>query len=214
MRKAIVLMVVLAAASSAFAAIGDSWILPLDQGNLQGGGWTTYAGAGYAGADAYGANTIDGVRRAVWKTDTTTMPTSTELYTMEFFRPTTGASNWQPIESIFNGSAGESYPMEAGIPWAGAFGTNHQYIGAENGTAGSWKATGPGPHTPDSDLFGAGANGIYMWLKKGSWLYAKWDYGWAIDHTWSAVRLTQVTPEPVSALLMLLGLPLLRRKGR
>jgi hypothetical protein len=53
-----------------------------------------------------------------------------------------------------------------------------------------------------------------MWLKKGSWLYAKWDYGWDIDHTWSAIRLTQVTPEPASALLLLLGLPLLRRKAR
>jgi hypothetical protein len=211
MKKAIVLVAVLAAASSAFAAIGDSWILPLER---QGDGWTVYAGAGYGGADAYGANTMDGVRRALWKTNGTTMPTTTELYTIEFFVPTSGATNWQPIESQLNGVDGETYPMESGIPWAGMWGTNHQYIGAEAGTAGTWKATGSGPHTPESADYNAGANGTYMWLKNGSWLYAKWDYGWAIDHTWSAIRLTQVTPEPVSAMLLLLGLPLLRRKAR
>ena len=32
-----------------------------------------------------------------------------------------------------------------------------------------------------------------MWLTRNSWLYAKWDFTWSIDHTWSALRLTQVT---------------------
>ncbi|MEI6914584.1 MAG: PEP-CTERM sorting domain-containing protein [Armatimonadota bacterium] len=190
------------------AAPGDQTVLPLLRENLQGGGWTTYAGAGYLGADAYGANTADGVRRAIWK-----MPTNgavgTQLYSIEFFRPTAGASGWQPIESIINGSAGEIFPNDTAIPWIGAYGTNHQYIGAENGTPGDWTATGPGPHTPESAAFMSGPNGKYMWLHCGtnaSYLYAKWDYGWAIDHAWSAIRVTQVTPEPGSMLALGSGL--------
>ena len=47
---------------------------------------------------------------------------------------------------------------------------------------------------PDSDDYNAGPFGFYMWMKAGSWLYAKWDFGDAIDRSWSALRLTQVTP--------------------
>lgn len=39
-----------------------------------------------------------------------------------------------------------------------------------------------------------------MWLKSGSYLFAKWDFGFQIYNTWSALRLTQVTgvfPPPV-----------------
>ena len=53
-----------------------------------------------------------------------------------------------------------------------------------------------------------------MWLMKGSWMYAKWDFGWDITRCWSAIRLTQITPEPASALLLLLGAPLLLRRKR
>lgn len=192
---------------------GDQWILPLE---LQGGGWTTYPGAGYGGADAYGANTMDGVRRAYWKTSDPAgngMPSTTELYSIEWWRPTSGAVDWQPIESQFNGSAGETYPIEPNIPWVGAFGTNHQYIGAENGTPGAWVSTGPGPHTPETADYNSGANGTVMWLTHGSWLYAKWDFPWAINHTWSAIRLTQITPEPASLLLLGLGGLLLRKRN-
>jgi len=211
---AVALLAITATAASAY--VGQTWILPIER---QGDGWITYAGAGYGGADAYGANTIDGVRRAIWKTNGTTMPTSTELYTIKFFRPTAGNSGWHPIESQFKGVDGETYPVEAGIPWVGAYGTNHQYIGCENGTPGAWTATNFGPHAPESADFNAGANGNLMWLKNGSWLYAKWDYGWAIDHAWSAIELTQVTgaavPEPSSLLALLAGIPalaLIRRK--
>ncbi len=33
-----------------------------------------------------------------------------------------------------------------------------------------------------------------MWLTAGSWMYAKWDFGFTINRSWSALRLTQVTP--------------------
>lgn len=219
MKRALIMVVVLATATSVFAAAGEQWILPID--HLNGGGWIEHPGDGYGGTSAWEGNTMDGVRRVYWELSGlgslgNPVPGTTELYTLEWWRPLSGAANWQPIESQIKGVNGETFPMETLIPWDGAFGTNHEYIGAENGTAGSWVATGPGPHTPESAAQNAGANGIYMWLgghTSASWLYAKWDYGWAIDHTWSALRLTQVTPEPASALLLLLGLPLLRRRG-
>ena len=197
---------------------GDSWILPV--ANLQGGGWTTYTGAGYNGSDAYGAFGMDGVRRVYWKLDPgllsegtgNPMPGGLTLYTISWYRPTTGAADWQPIESQIGGSAGEIWPVDPLIPWAGMWGTSHEYIGADGGAGapGTWLATGPGPHTPESADFNAGPNGIYMWLNvagngdTSSWLYAKWDYGWNIGHTWSALMLTQV-PEPSFLALGLLG---------
>lgn len=213
MKHALVLVAVVLSTGAVFAAPGDQWILPI--ADRQGGGWTEHVGAGYGGESAWEGSGMDGVRRAYWKTDNTTMPTTTELYTIEYFVPTAGKNEWQPIESQFNGSAGEVYPVDPGIPWVGAYGTNHQYVGAyDPGTAGTWKATGAGPHTPEDATFNAGPNGIYMWLHRNSWLYVKWDFGWSIDNTVSAIRLTQITPEPVGLLLLLLGAPLLLRKGR
>lgn len=213
--KRVSILVLLVATGMAVAAPGDQWILPLERQNLQGDGWTEYAGAGYGGASAWEGAGGNGVRRAYWKTDGTTMPASTELYTIEFFAPTSGAGNWQPLESQFNGSAGETFPIEPGIPWVGAFGTNHQYSGGDfnAGNAGTWRPAN-GNHLPASADFNAANGGDYFWLKNGSWLYAKWDFPWDITRSWSALRLTQITPEPASALLLLLGAPLLRRKSR
>jgi len=222
MRKTLLALVAVGCmATVAMAVPGEQWILPIH--HLDGGGWTEYPGAGYGGTSAWGANTMDGVRRVYWQLSGTgslghPVPATTELYSIEWFRPTAGNAGWQPIESQIKGVDGETYPMESLIPWAGMWGTNHEYIGAENGTPGTWVAAGPGPHTPESADYNAGANGIYMWLggwQSPSWLYAKWDFGWPIDHTWSALRLTQITPEPISMLLFGLGgVALLRRKPR
>jgi hypothetical protein len=176
---------------------GDQWILPID--HTQGSGFTTQSGAGYNGTDALEASGMDGVRRVYWALSGLSVgtgnpvPTTTELYSIEWYEPTQGGIDWQPIESQFHGAAGETWPVDASIPWAGAYGANHQYIGANTAARGTWATTGPGPQAPASDDFNAGPNGIYLWLTSGSWLYAKWDFGWSIDHTWSALRLTQQT---------------------
>lgn len=219
MRKLFVVLAILGMAVPAFGAVGETWTLPIH--HRDGGGWTEYPGAGLSGTSAWGANTIDGTRRVYWELSGlgslgNAPNAGMELYTIEFYDPTAGGNAWQPIESQVRGVNGEVYPIDPLIPWDGAFGTNHQYIGSEGsaGTAGTWKSTGPGPQAPDSDAQNAGPGGIYMWLQSGSWLYAKWDYGWAIDRSWSAIRVSQVTPEPGSLLLLLLGAPLLRRKVR
>jgi hypothetical protein len=209
-------LVLFSTAATAVGAPGDQWILPI--ADLQGGGWIAHPGAGYGGQSAWEGSGMDGIRRVYWKTDDTTMPTTTELYTIDYFVPLDGPSSWQPIESQISGSAGETYPNDPKIPWVGVYGTNHEYIGAyDPGEAGSWHATGPGPHTPESADYGAGANGIYMWLHRGSWLYAKWDFGWPIDNTVSAIRLTQITgqvPEPGMLVLVGLGAASLALCGR
>lgn len=178
---------------------GDQWILLIDHVDVGSSGSTWFPGDGYNGTDAFEGWGWDAVRRVYWALNglsisNTVVPITTEQYTIEWFQ-TIDSSEWQPIESQFRGVDGEIYPKDPKIPWAGSYGTSHQYIGAEGiaGTPGTWTTTGPGPHTPNSTDYNAGDNGIYMWLTRGSWLYAKWDFGWSIRHTWSALRLTQVT---------------------
>ena len=185
-------------AGTALGYPGDQWILPID--HKDGSGYVGWAGAGYNGTTAYEVAGPDPVRRVYWamnglSVSNTVFPITTEQYTIEWFQPTFGATDWQPIESQFRGVDGEIYPNDPKIPWTGSFGTSHQYIGAEGiaGTPGNWTKTGPGPHTPNSASYNALDDGIYMWLTRGSWLYAKWDFTFSIDHTWSALRLTQVT---------------------
>ena len=194
-----VALIGLMTARTANAAPGDQWVLPID--HTDGSGFSVWSGEGYGGTDALEGAGQDPVRRIYWAlkgTSVTTsveFPTTTELYTIEWYQSSAGASDWQPLESQFSGSAGETWPNDPRIPWAGTAGTNHQYIGADGngGTPGEWTATGPGPHTPAAADFNASDAGVYMWLTQGSWIYAKWDFGWSIDHTWSALRLTQVT---------------------
>jgi hypothetical protein len=178
---------------------GDQWILPID--HKEGSGFVSWGGAGYDGTSAIEAAYPDPVKRVFWAlnglstTNNSPVPITTEQYTIEWFQPTYGETDWQPIESMFGGSAGENWPIDSRIPWVGAYNSNHQYIGAEGtaGAEGTWRPTGPGPHVPSSPNYNAGPDGMYMWLTRGSYLYAKWDFTWSTDHTWSALRLTQVT---------------------
>lgn len=135
------------------------------------------------------------------------VPTTTEQYTIEYFgtpQPD-GQDVYQPIESQFHGIEGEgnhgippwqstpSPTFDEHIPWIGQFSSNHQWIQTASNIAGQWRPTGPGPQVPNSADYYASDFGTRMWLTAGSWLYVKWDFGWEIDRSWSAIRLTQVT---------------------
>ena len=186
-------------ASMARGAPGDQWVLPVD--HRDGSGWLETPGEGYDGQSSWEGFGTDPVRRIYWALNGLSIgtshdvPTSTELYTIEWYRPASGGNDWQPIESQFHGIIGEQFPFDPSIPWAGEYGTSHQYIRASGGTPSTWVAAGPGPHTPEGSAYNClGDSGTFMWLTKGSWLYAKWDFTFQIDHTWSALRLTQITP--------------------
>ncbi len=212
MKKLFVFMAVLAvSASPALAGIGDWWVMPIDRIDNQ-GFFTTHAGAGLGGTDAYEGNGQDGVARIWWDTNNVSsssgaaMPATLESFTVEAWGPTAGALDWQPIQVQINGYNGPvNFPIDPEIPWAGQFGTNHEWIGG-GATAGQWSQHGPGPQTHD------GLAEVY--IKDGSVLYAKWDFGFPINRSWSAVRITQVTPEPTGALLLLAGAPLILRRKR
>lgn len=205
MRRVLILAIVLLVALSS-AAMAREWIGTL---SLQGDGWTTVSGAGYNGADAYRGTGWDGVRRGIWSFDFADMPTEAFQAYIYVYGPTGGAHNWQPVEVTFNGTAGDVWPIEPNIPWEGLWGTNHQYLGSDWNGNGSWTKAGPGPQSPES--------ADWVWVKKGSQLYVKWDFGWSIDNTISAVKLVEVNPvpEPASIVALLAGFPALaifRRK--
>ena len=123
----------LAISNISFADPGDTWVLEID--SRTGDGWTEIVGAGYGGTSAWEASGMDGTRRIYWELNALGIPTSTELYIIERYIPTAGTLNWQPIESQFGGEVGgEVYPIDPNIPWAGMWGTNHQYVGADTGT--------------------------------------------------------------------------------
>jgi hypothetical protein len=134
------------------------------------------------------------------------MPTTATLMNIYVYAPTGGLHGWQPVQVIINGAAGDTYPYEPNIPWGGQWGTNAQWQGSDWNVAGTWMKAGPGPQAP----------GDMVYVKKGCWLFVKWDFGWPISNTISAVKLDDgVIPEPSSFLALLAGFPaiaLLRRK--
>jgi hypothetical protein len=215
-RLSVVILVL--AASSSMAAKDDVWILGIDHIDNQ-ATFEERPGEGYSGPQSSGYPQFvgkswyqegpDPVARVYWQLSGNSIvngqptgnpvPTTTELYKIEFWGTSLyGRDDWQPIEGDFNGSApgdGEGL-MDSAIPWVGEYGTNHQWIAADKKTVGQFRAAGPGPHTPADSSFNAASNGSYMWLTANSWLYAKWNFGFSIGKSWSALRLTQITPLP------------------
>ena len=207
-RLGVGLAIVALSAAPILAAPGDQWILGIHHINNQGNTpFTTYAGAGYSGPESsgdpsyvgnaygYASSGAVGVNRVYWElsgnsvNNNTPVPTDVELYKVEFYGTTEPRHNdWQPVESQIDGIVGEDYPFDSEIPWAGQFGTNHQYIANTGADDGLWHVLGPGPQADTTQP----ADGTMMWLKAGSWLYAKWDFSFGIDRSWSAIRLTQV----------------------
>jgi hypothetical protein len=214
------LAIALGAALTTLAAPGDQWILGVHHIDNQGDKpFTTYAGAGYSGPQSsgntqyvgnsygYASAGAVGVNRVWWELSGNSIvggqpvgePVSTtpQLYKIELFGTTDAGHNidYQPVEVAFHGIVTDQ-TIDPDIPWAGAFGTNHQWMESTGADDATWHELGPGPQAPESDDYNTGPFGSYVWLKAGSWLYAKWDFPWAVDRTWSALRLTQVTPFP------------------
>ena len=210
--------------------VGSSWILKID--HTQNGTFVD-PGGGYNGdPSASHTGSAGDIARVYWVVPNTVDP-SPQLYKIEWWTSQTD-NGYQPFEVQYNGVAGDSAGFDPNIPWHGQFSTNHQYVG-NNGAnlTGVWNSTGPGPQSPGDASDGTQsstdprypanpdiADGSSVWLKPGSEIFVKWDFGFynQQENTVSDLRLTQVTPTPEPAALSILlagaGLTLLRRRRR
>lgn len=191
---------------------------------FEGEGWQTVPSGDYDGRAYKWGSGWDGVRRVYW--DVTTgntvpvnhsdlFPAKPALYYVQQWVPTTTPDGvewgWLPIEVNFTGSSlhKDDFPYEKSIPWAGAYGQNHQWIGMDlNDPAGTWEDAGPGPQAPQTaECHTPGGSGRHMWIKRNSALWTKFDFGFPPPpHAATAIRLTEVNPEP-SCLPATLGGP-------
>lgn len=204
-RFALAITIALASATSVFAQ--RQWIVYPT--SYQENNWITVTGGDYDGRDYKFYYMFDGSTRAFWDLtpencipvapNTDIFPVKPGMYAVEEWAPSVmpdGISSWDwsPIEVTFDGpGAGEEATQNLFIPWNGQYGTNHQWIGLELGTLqGAWKAAGPGPQAPATTACTAPGNGSQMWMKRGSTLYRKWNFGWDIVAPITALRLTEV----------------------
>jgi hypothetical protein len=187
---------------SAQAADAKSWIIENYQ--LQDGPFYQVTGGGYNGANYHWSDTAS-IQRAYWHFDFADASSRPALYFVEQWVPSvlpSGVTAWQylPIEVTFNGDgSGEEATNQTGIPWNGAYGTNHQWLSMNMSGLGHWQQAGPGPQAPANAACGAAGSGSHMWMKKGSTLYTKWLFPFASKHAITALRVTEVVPTDVPA---------------
>ena len=151
---------------------------------------------------------FDGVRRAYWKFDNNSnclgpdVPDVPNIYKIEYFVPPAHAAEYSPLEVIMDGYDQWKY-WDPNVPWNGQYGTNRQWIQTNESNQGRWMDTGPGPQCPvwavgaPYPQCGAGGNGGFVWLKRGSVLYVMFNYGWYDDTSEvgvSALRITEMNP--------------------
>lgn len=210
MRKLKLGFVAVAAVAIALSAVGsasawqygDVWIIR--DITLQGDGWNTSQTGGFLGDEYYWAQGSDGVRRAWWEFNNAVhggdAPTSAELFFIWQWVPSNNSQQWLPVEVNFDGgpNQGDPFPINPNIPWAGQFGTNHQWLGVDQNNQGHWVAAGPGPQSPEP---------YAVYAQAGSSFFTKWDYPFAGDnpHSVSALMI-QVVPEPGSLLALGTGI--------
>lgn len=182
-------------------------------GEFDGGG---QLGGGYRWGEGF-----DGVRRGYWNLTKDNVipvghsepfPAKPATYFLEQWVPsstpsgvTWDSADWTelPVEVTYDGPGGDEEAMHnLFIPWEGQFNTNHQWIKTElNEPEGTWKQAGPGPQAPDDEscfAWGNGPNSDRVWLKRGSTLYTKWNFGGpSINlpaHPITAIRITEAVP--------------------
>lgn len=211
MRSFVTLSVFLALASSASAQ--RQWIVFPSPSLYEGDKWVIVTGGDYDGRDYYyydNSGQAEGVMRGYWDLtaencipvapNTDLFPVKPGMYAVEQWAPSVNPGvtwTWFNIEVTFDGpGSGEEATQNLFIPWNGAWGTNHQWMGMEfPGLLGQWKQGGPGPQVPEDptcDAYGGGPTSLQMWMKRGSTLYVKWNYGWPVVAPITAIRLTEI----------------------
>jgi hypothetical protein len=131
--------------------------------------------------------------------------------------PNVHSTQWHVVDIAGNGTMGPS----ASEPWAGQFGTNHQYIQNPQSNQGGWVQLGPGPQTDSSNDGGYG-----VWMNptsgEGGAPYLQIHYlGFEnTPESFDAIRVVQIdaVPEPGTLALLAAGgaavLLLIRRRRR
>lgn len=193
-----------------------------------GGDWTDVADGDYQNQPYRYATSFDGVRRAYWDLTTEHVfvdpdsvtphndpfPVKPALYYVDQWVPVPPGEvanwGWLPIEVTWDGpGSGEEASGNIFVPWNGAYGTNHQWAGLDQRAAsyGTWERSAfdefgnpAGPQCPSTPACESpGWNGRYMWLKRGSTLYTKWNFAFAPrTHAITAIRLVEAF-EPAGA---------------
>jgi hypothetical protein len=176
-----------------------SWIIENYQ--LQDGPFYEVVGGGYNGANYY-YSTGKGIQRCFWQFDFPDVSSRPAMYFVEQWAPSimpAGVTGWDwlPIEVNFSSKDVEPWPNNNSIPWSGQYGSNHQWIGIDlPNELGAFQSTGPGPQAPADASCSAPGNGLFMWIRKGSWLYTKWDFDFGnnMTHPVTALRITELNP--------------------
>ena len=123
-----------------------------------------------------------------------------------------GNGQWHVVDIAADGTMGNNpdHSQATGIPWAGQFGTDHQYLQDPQNNGGGWLKLGPGPQS-DSTVDG----GSGVWINPSATIaghgqpYLQIHYqGFEnTPETFDAIRVVQidVVPEPSTLALGLLG---------
>lgn len=213
MRRALLAMAALAMVTAPAMAVYDVIVTP-DQFNFQTwGGNLSYDTAGaYPGDNAAGYGYTNNFAASPSATIIIPlpagMPSGWNAYNVYQWNPTAHSTQWHVVDIAGDGTMNTN-PTE---PWAGQFGTNHQYLQNPQNNDGGWVKLGPGPQS-DSTL--DGGSGVWMNPSTGNgYPYLQIHYlGFEnAPESFDAIRVVEV-PEPSIAAMLLLGVPFLRRRG-
>jgi hypothetical protein len=140
------------------------------------------------------------------------MPSGAHEYDVYEWDPSAHTTQWHVVDIAADGTLNNNndHSQATGIPWGGAFGTNHQYLqNPQDGAGmnlGGWVKLGPGPQSDPTLDSGDG-----VWINPSTGLgapYLQIHYlGFEnAPESFDAFRVVQIdTPEPASGLLLLFG---------
>src|ERR1035441_6626658 len=115
--------------------------------------------------------------------------------------PNVNSVQWHVVDIAADGTMNNNPTM----PWAGQFGTDHQYLQDPQGNQGGWLKLGPGPQ---SDTTNDGGSGVWINPTTGHgapYLPIHFLGFEGSPETFDAIRVVQIVPEPSTLALALLG---------
>lgn len=141
------------------------------------------------------------------------MPAGAHVYNVYEWDPSAHTTQWHVVDIAADGTLNNNpdHSQATGIPWSGAFGTNHQYLqNPQDGAGmnlGNWIELGPGPQSDPSLDSGSG-----VWINPSTghgspYLQIHYLGFENAPESFDAFRVVQIdaVPEPASGLLIFLG---------